>query len=146
MNNSVEEQGISMAIFLSIQVSGSKFVTLPLWCWQHVGHQCGIQEANSTLFVFTTWSTRSSTEQVRSCRPLPGVSFSSGLGADRLMDHVVLPFVFPGGTPPVSFTALPHRPLVFYSVGSLRTDQIAICNEKPCILANGSCCMMLHFI
>ena len=53
-----------------------------------------------------TCSTRSSTEQVRSCRPLPGVSFSSGLGADRLMDHVVLPFAFPGGTPPVSFTAL----------------------------------------
>ena len=63
------------------------------------------KSSRSTLFVFTTWSTRSSTEQVRSCRPLPGVSFSSGLGADRLMDHVVLPLALPGGTVPVSFTA-----------------------------------------
>ena len=57
------------------------------------------------MFVFTTWSTRSSTEHVRSCKPLPGVSFSSGLGPDLLMDHVVFPFALPGGMPPVSVTA-----------------------------------------
>ena len=66
---------------------------------------------SNTLFVFTTWSTRSSTEQVRSCRPLPGVSFSSGLGADRFMDHVVFPFALPGGMLPVSLTAQAQRPL-----------------------------------
>ena len=86
----------------------------------------------STLFVFTTWSTRSSTEQVRSCSPLPGVSFSSGLGADRRMDHVVFPLALPGGTPPVPFTAYPEKPWSASQIGMRGREGHSIhCRCKP---------------
>lgn len=60
----------------------------------------------ATLLDLTTPSKRSSTEHVRSCRPLPGVSFNSGLARGAFLTQPWLaPGALPGGIEPVSSTA-----------------------------------------
>ena len=59
-----------------------------------------------TLFDLTTVSSRSSTEHVRSCKPLPGVNFSSGLALGVLRTHCCGELrALPGGTAPLDCTA-----------------------------------------
>ena len=60
-----------------------------------------------TLLDLTTVSSRSSTEHVRSCKPLPGVNFSSGLALGVLRTHCCGELrALPGGTAPLDCTAL----------------------------------------